>query len=321
VRSWKETGCSLNLLDCERSQIECRQRRNCGFEFSEMNPAATYQEHLATIVRIAGFVARKKHLSPDEAEEFVQVVRFRLFEDDYAIIAKFEGRSSFTTYLTTVIARLYSQWRVEQWGKWRPSAEARRLGDTAITLERLLTRDGYIFAEAVSLLTTRSGDAPTVAELEAVYVRLPTRVPRPILVSDEVSPDAVSVAAEADERVESRDRERTMRRAAEVLNRVIETFTAEDRLILQLRFVKGCKVPEIARVIGLDQKKIYKRLDKLFLTLRRALEAAGISREDIEDVLTRGDQEIPLNLLGGQEYGRSSLSDMTGERGGEGRLT
>jgi hypothetical protein len=130
------------------------------------------------IERIAKTVAHRHYLNPDDCKEFVQIVHVRLFDDDYAILRKFEGRSSISTYLTTVIGRLYNEWRVAEWGKWRPSAEAKRLGDTAITLERLLTRDGLTFSEAVSLLTTRSGPHPSISELEAVYARLPPRNPR-----------------------------------------------------------------------------------------------------------------------------------------------
>src|SRR5689334_7815875 len=128
-----------------------------------MNPETTYLEHRESIERIAAFVARRGHLNADESAEFVQIVSYKLFEDDWAIIRKFEGRSSFTTYLTTVIARFFHQWRVEQWGKWRPSAEAKRLGDKAITLERLITRDGFTFDEAVKVLTIRDGAMCTVA--------------------------------------------------------------------------------------------------------------------------------------------------------------
>ena len=287
-----------------------------------MNPESIYLEHLGSIERIAAFVARKAHLNADDSAEFVQIVRVRLFEDDYAIIRKFEGRSSFTTYLTTVIVRLFHQWRVEQWGKWRPSAEARRLGDTAITLERLLTRDGFTFAEAVNILTTRAGAAASVSELEAIYVRLPTRSPRPVVVSDEVSPDAVAVASDADDRVESRDRERMARRTAQTIDTILGKFDPEDRLILQLRFWNAYKVPEIARALHLEQKKIYKRLDKLFAIMRRALESAGVGRADVDTLLGRGDQEIRLNLLSVQGNGSRRPSNTKGEdvRGGEGRL-
>jgi RNA polymerase sigma factor (sigma-70 family) len=288
-----------------------------------MNPETTYLQHLESIERISAFVARRGHLNADETGEFVQIVRVRLFEDDYGIIRKFEGRSSFPTYLTTVIMRLFHQWRVEMWGKWRPSAEARRLGDKAITLERLLTRDGFTFEEAINILTTRAGNAFTVAELEAIYVRLPLRTPRPVLISDDATPEVAALDADADDRVESRDRERSARCCAVALDAALANFDAEDRLILQLRFWDSRKVPEIARITGIDQKKIYKRLDKLFGVLRGALETAGIGRGDVDQLLGRGDQEIRLGVLSRRESTPFRPSNPSGGeemRGGDRRI-
>jgi RNA polymerase sigma factor (sigma-70 family) len=245
-----------------------------------MKPEETYLQHLQTIKRIAGFVARRHHLSSSEAEEFVQEVCVRLLDDDYAVIRKFEGRSSFSTYLTTVIGRLFTQWRVEKWGKWRPSAEAKRLGDKAVTLERLLSRDGYTFSEAVRVLTT--GESPyTVRELEAIYLRLPDRIPRPIEVPGDKVPDVVAVEPDAYERLEADDRTRMLRQAMQKLDELIQKMEAEDRLILQMRFWDARKVPDIAETLHLDQKKLYKRLDRLFGVLRRELEKAGFNQSDV----------------------------------------
>jgi DNA-directed RNA polymerase specialized sigma24 family protein len=47
-----------------------------------------------------------------------------------------------------------------------------------------------------------------------------------------------------------------------------------------MRFWHGQRVPDIARTLHLDQKKLYKRLDKLFQVLRRELEKAGFSQAD-----------------------------------------
>jgi RNA polymerase sigma factor (sigma-70 family) len=264
---------------------------------ASLSPAMTaermFLENLRTIERIASFVARLNHLNADESGEFVQEVSVRLLDHDYAIIRKFEGRASFSTYLTTVIRRLFQQWRTELWGKWRPSAEARRLGDKAITLERLITRDGYTFAEAVSSLTTPANSPYSVRELEAIYMRLPSRGSRPTLVSEDAIPEGmIAVEAEAGERVEMHDRERTARKAVKVIDRYIDTMKPEDRLILKLRFWQALKAPEIAQRIGIESKKVYKRLEKLFPAMQRALEEAGIRKSDIEDILCSGDQEI-----------------------------
>ncbi|HEX2832361.1 MAG TPA: sigma-70 family RNA polymerase sigma factor [Thermoanaerobaculia bacterium] len=287
-----------------------------------MNPEEIYLQHLPKIEQIAAFVARRSHLNADETAEFVQEVRFRLLENDYAVIRKFEGRSLFSTYLTTVIMHLYHQWRVEQWGKWRPSAEAKRLGGKAITLERLLTRDGFTFEEAVKVLTTPAGSGHTVSELEALYVRLPLRNPRPVLVSDDGLPDAIAVDGDADDRIEQCDRQRSARIAAKTLDTALGAFDPEDRLILQMRFWDSRKVPEIARTLKLDQKKLYKRLDKLFGRLRGELENAHVTRDDIHRLLIGGDQEIHLDLISGGGIGSSGHShSSSGEevRGGEGR--
>jgi RNA polymerase sigma factor (sigma-70 family) len=246
-----------------------------------MNPEETYLQNLPTIERIAAFVARRHYLQASEAEEFVQEVSFRLLEHNYAIIRKFEGRANLSTYLTTVIGRLFSQWRVEQWGKWRPSAEAKRLGDKAVTLELLLSRDGYTFAEAVRILTTPASSCYTIEELEAIYLRLPVRNPRPVIISEDKVPDVIGVEPDAYERMEAGDRARVRRRAVQIIDDKIQGMAPEDRLILQLRFWHGQRVPDIARTLHLDPKKLYKRIDRLLLVLRRELEKAGLSQADL----------------------------------------
>jgi RNA polymerase sigma factor (sigma-70 family) len=279
-----------------------------------------YLQNIPTIERIAGFVAHKYRLNPDETAEFTQEVLVRLLDDDYAILGKFEGRSAISTYLYVVILRLYHQLRVEERGKWRPSAEAKRLGQKAIMLERLMSRDGYSFDQAVRVLTTPAGSQYTVAELEAIYVRLPVRVPRPVAVSDESLPELVAAQNEADERIEARDRERAARRAATTIDGMLDDFEAEDRLILQMRFWDSRKVPEIAQALQIDQKKIYKRLDKLFLVLRRGLERAGVTQSDVAGMLDRGDQDFEFDIAREIEASRPSHSaGGGGAKGSKGR--
>lgn len=257
-----------------------------------------FLEHLREIEQIIAFVCRRNHVSAQDAEEFAAHTKLKLIEDDYAILRKFEGRSLFTTYLTTVIQRLFFQYRVQLWGKWRPSAEAKRLGDKAIVLERLITRDGYSFTEAVDLLTSTPDSAFTAKELEVIYVRLPSRMPRPVLVSDADAPDvAAGDGADASNDLMSAERECTARRAAAALDACISGLDAEDQIILRMRFANAMRVPDIARILSLDMKKLYKRIDKLLIRLKMALEKAGIERADIDDLLVHGDQDISLRLV------------------------
>src|SRR5437764_6492079 len=147
-----------------------------------MDPQELFLSNLDAIDRAIAYVCHRNHLSPQDADEFNSEVKTKLIDGNYSAIRKFEGRSSFSTYMTTVIQRLYFQWRVKMWGKWRPSAEAKRLGEKAIALERLLRRDGFTYGEALETLTTGAA-AYSRQEVEAFYLRLPPRQPRPILVS------------------------------------------------------------------------------------------------------------------------------------------
>src|SRR5436305_6561738 len=131
-----------------------------------MDVKELFLRHLGTIEMIVAYIARANHLDSLETEEFGAQVKLELIEGNYSIIRKFEGRSSFGTYLTTVIQRMFYQHRVRLWGKWCPSAQARRIGDKAITIERLTSRDGLTFHEAVELMTTGHRAQATVADVE-----------------------------------------------------------------------------------------------------------------------------------------------------------
>jgi RNA polymerase sigma factor for flagellar operon FliA len=253
--------------------------------------------HLREIEQTIACVCRQNHVSAQDAEEFKADTFVKLIDGNYAILRKFEGRSRFTTYLTTVIRRLFYQYRVQLWGKWRPSAEAKRLGDKAIVLERLLTRDGYSFTAAVALLTSPPDSDFTVRELERIHLRLPSRMPRPVLVSDADAPDVAADGVDAGDGIMSAERECTARRAAAALDACIAGLDAEEQLILRMRFANSMRVPDIAGVLSLNMKKLYKRIDKLLKCLKIALEKAGIARADIDDLLLHGDPDISLRLV------------------------
>lgn len=62
-----------------------------------------------------------------------------------------------------------------------------------------------------------------------------------------------------------------------VLDGVLAQLDVTERLILRLRFEDALSVPEIARLLGIDSAfKVYRQLDKLLVTVRAHLEAAGI---------------------------------------------
>lgn len=258
-----------------------------------MTAEDVFLEHVGTIDRITAFICRRSRLDSAEAEDFASFVKLELIENNYEIIRKYEGRAAFGTYLTTVIQHLFYQYRVRMWGKWRPSAEARRIGQKAVTLERLISRDGYTFGEAVQLLTTGSDCELSAAQLTAIWLRLPIRMPRPVLVSHAAMPDA-PVETDLDDGLMSSDRQEVARAAARALDEAIAALPAEDCLILQLRFWESWRVPRIAEALRMPPKKVYKRIEKLLSILRASLEHQGLCRQAIDDVLAHDGSEIRM---------------------------
>ena len=133
-------------------------------------------DHLDLIDQIVRTTGRRRHLSAAEREDFASFVHLRLVDDDYAILRKFQNRSTLWTYLAAVIERLSLDFCAEKWGRWRPSAMAERLGPVAVMLERLVTRDSHTIEEAMEIVRTNHDVGLTDAELRRIWEQLPARV-------------------------------------------------------------------------------------------------------------------------------------------------
>ena len=136
-----------------------------------------YSEHAETLEAVLSYVRRANRLSADDGDEFASWARLKLLEDDCAVFRKFRGDSTFKTFVVIVIQRLFLDWRIREWGKWRPTADARRLGPVAIELERLVLRDQIEYEQAVETLVSK-GIALTRDECDRVWSEVPRRPSR-----------------------------------------------------------------------------------------------------------------------------------------------
>lgn len=245
-----------------------------------------YLEHAELVDDVLTYVARRKRLTDDEADEFAAHVKAALVEDDYGLLRKYTGKhgASLKTYLITAIQRKLIDWRRSKWGKWRPSAAAKRDGIEAELLERYMHRDGFTFEETCELMRRNHGVDMTRAELADLVARLPHRTSRRMEGEETLEPlPAPRPGPEAETLDHERDRK--FQRTLEILRQVMEALEPEDRLIVRMRFLDDFKVVEIARALHLEQKPLYRRIDRLLGTLREGMEEQGVSREDLEDLL------------------------------------
>lgn len=252
----------------------------------EMSPEELFLSKLEVIERVVASVCRRHCLYGAEAEDFGSGVKLKLIADDYAVLRKFRGKSLLETYLTTVIVNLYRDYQIQKWGKWRPSAKAKRLGQEAIQLEQLLYRDGRSLEEAVEILIRNFRVGLSRQELTELAAQLPQKSRRRIEGEDQL-PDLPG-----DERTERRilDEERaaTRSRAEEALEKALERLSGEDRLLLKMRFWDGFTVARIASSLKLEQRPLYTRFENLSKELRATLEGEGVGASEVAEILGGG---------------------------------
>jgi RNA polymerase sigma factor (sigma-70 family) len=266
-----------------------------------------YLELLPKIDRMAEHACRRFGLRREEVKDFKQELCLKLLANDYAVLHKHLRKSKIETYLKVVIDRAALDYINHLWGKWRPTEPARRLGKTAMALERLLVRDGCSFGEACQILRTAHGCKESDEELERLAAGLPPRRRRrPDAALDgegssgpgsgnarrgATEPPAGPLSAHvegADEGVWNAERSRRRERVLAALAAALDTLPEEDRFIVRAR-AKGVPVVQIARSLEIEQKPLYSRLEKIRKTLRQELERAGVDREDVADILDHGD--------------------------------
>lgn len=246
------------------------------------DPERLFLDHLPLLDRILGATARRHRLTREEAEDFASGVKLKLIADDYEVLRAFEGRSSLAGYLAAVVQRAWIDHCNHLWGKWRPSAEARRLGPLAVRLDTLLHRDGLTLEQACA--TVSAADA---AAMRRLAERLPRRVRRRFAGDDEL---AAEPAAEPSPEAALLDRERDGVAAAlgEALATEMERLPPEDRLLIQLRYFDDLTVASFARAMGGDAKRLYRRLETVLGGLRRSLERRGYDGDQVGWALGHG---------------------------------
>lgn len=242
-----------------------------------------YTEHADTIESVLAYTRRAHRLSADDGDEFSSWARLKLLEDDCAILRKFQNLSTFKTFLVTVIQRLFLDWRIKEWGKWRPTADARRLGPVAIELERLVLRDGIDFGQAAQMLVSK-GTAASIGECDEAWVQLKQRPRRQRTSSDAL----LEMPAPHHNPVEDDERRVQTVKILAALRAAMSELPPADHLIVKLRYEDQFTVARIAKVVDAEQKQLYRRFEQLWKQLRASMKAKGISDEDVRGLLDDG---------------------------------
>ena len=245
---------------------------------------ALLEREIGVVDDVVAWACRRHGLLGDDADSFTSYVRFRLVDDEYRMIRRFSGRASFRTYLKVLVANAYVDYRVKKWGKWRPSAVAKRMGATGVLLDTALNRDGETLEHAIERLKGRSDVPESEEELRRMAMDLPRRVQRSFTSLEDDAPVADSTAA--DTRLDESERERTMARAMAALDQALSKLPDQDRVMVLLHLGQGMTLASVARTLKVPQKPLYRRLHSTRERLQELLQAEGVDRSLLQDVLS-----------------------------------
>lgn len=271
-----------------------------------MNSGADlFRDNLPLIDRVIRRICAKGRLYGADAEDFASEMHLALMADDYSILRSWEGRSSLATFLTIVIQRLFLNNRIRETGKWRASAEAQRMGPAAVELEKILSRDGRSLDEAMPIVLATDSSL-TRAAVVTMAERLPARTPRPR--EAEIDPDLLPAHESAEARTIESEAQRTSERASAAVRRAIAEMPLQDRMVVRLRFGKGMTIADVARMMQIEQRPLYRRIEAILRRLRAALVSAGIDGATVDELIGSPFQSMNFGLADG-ENGAARLSN------------
>ena len=287
------------------------QRVSSATGFRRVEPGELLLTNLPLIEQIVLAICRRRGMAPSDAEEMAAEIKLRLVDNDYAILRNYSGKSHFATYIAAVVQRLMIDSLRSQFGKWHDSAEAVRLGEHAIAIERSLLRDGRSIDDALVQLRIQYPDI-TREEIETTAARLPARTRRKMVDLEEAS--RVQSSSTADEA----ERSEIARRISGVVSAYIDSLSVDEQFVLRLRFESNMTVAQIARALHIDQQLLYRRLYKHFSNLREELIRANVDVRAVEELIGTDSTSLDFGLktrgVRPSEEGESTVADIEDER-------
>lgn len=251
---------------------------------SESQLKDLFQEHLPLIQKLIQFISHQQHLTPEDQDDFGSLAVLKLMENNYAALAKFKGNASLKTYLNSVIYRVYLDFRNKQWGRWRPSSKARNLGPAAILLEQLTYKEGLTLEQAIETMRTNHHFQHTAQQLSQLYAKLP--VHRNSQPSGDIDLEQLQDSAiNQEEHLWQKEKKQQRDQLIELLEQEKAHLSEQDRFIIHMHFVQNLTISSISRSLNLNQRQLYRRVEKILKHLAKKLKQKGLSWQQIRHYL------------------------------------
>lgn len=246
-------------------------------------------ESLAAILSEVG----AKHCAALESEGEVRTFFLSLRIDELALARACAAGSNaaWEIFLTRYREKLYlSALRIA-----REGSAARELADTLYAdLYGTALRDGQRVSKLASYTGRGSLEGWLRTVLSQEYVNRYRRTKRLVSLEEE-SEEGVQFRAAEPEPVAPSDN-----RLAETTDEVLGCLSSEDRMVLNAYYLDGRTLAEIARMLGVHESTISRKLDKLAKSLRKQIVAAlgkrGMSRRQAEEALEVDVRDLQVDI-------------------------
>ncbi|SEG26215.1 hypothetical protein [Marinobacterium lutimaris] len=234
-----------------------------------------------------------------DAEVASQYVLEKLSADDWQLCRKFTGRSLPQTYLYTLCSNLIEEHARKQYGRIRPPAWLKQLGDTWLTLWKLICLERQPVPAAIERLagrdeTLRNSDG-LLDMVRTIKARLPWCGQQTGAVTTEQEPEeeAHTPAAQSDSSIEAlllllhqvvlKQEPENKAQTQDALNNLGAEFTLDDeqRLVLRMAYVDGMKFSAIARALNLPAHKPARVAKQALAELRSVLQRHNLLPEEL----------------------------------------
>jgi RNA polymerase sigma factor (sigma-70 family) len=252
--------------------------------------SAAWREFIAKYAPVVMHVVRRHECRQDRVHDCFVYVCGALSEDGFRRLRAFEPerRVRFTTWLMAVVSNLCVDWRRKEDGRRRPMRAVARLSELEQSVFRHIFVRGVSRAECLQILRPKFPDLTeaSVAEVNARLFGLLTPEQRFLLASRRVS--ASSGVGDEDENVFSQPADvgvgpaslAEIREETERLQAALTQLSAEQRLILKLRFEEDLALAEIARLTGLaDPFRVDRQVRGALAALQHLMEKNSDGRK------------------------------------------
>lgn len=250
-------------------------------------------QHLDALAR------RRFPLDPGAAEEAFNAVLEALSGNDWARLARFDGRGSAEGYLVRTFSHALEDFARQRFGRPRPPAAIARRGGVWLRIyQALIVERGLEPAIADRLAAdTDWPEGDIAAAIREVKALCPPALPSGALVAlqDDLDPSArleptVDPPPEPDNQLRRSLRERILYGISHLFDNSAteiddvaraDALDAEDRVLVRLLYAEGLSLAASARLLGRPEHEVRRRHQRLLKTLRRQLPpAADFSLED-----------------------------------------